>query len=431
MLKVEDSIMSAEQRSELPNCIATVRMAIQKKLIEAQTKDRQDKADKPKRYVDLAGLHIEKLSRVAAKKKKMRAQASQLGTQQQEENGQAAAKGSLKESETPEEDCDDSSRSSKETEEVNETPKGGLQSLEMAFSSFANKKILLQRLGMANEHMLNSLTKANEKIAGGLARSMTQQDAAKLDKKRIERQLVSFQLQQDGEINAFLTATTGFLDYLFQTSSALFLFQRTYCATDLFEFAPPHILEYINQMQEVLSTIPMRFSILTSDMHDDTEYSEMAAKDFIYNGQEPACRLLTQSLRYQSALDVLGLEKSAWIAEVYKKFNVLSLLNFVFREFLATFLAQEAETAAQADDAEPAPTAAAGVDPLAKPSRRVLSKQQTMSPNRGRLASGVSPSDLSPEDLETLRRQYALKDHGKPMDLELIENLLFSQDMLT
>ena len=361
----------------------------------------------------------------------MRAQVLQLGAQQQEKNGQAAANESPKESGTPKEDCDDSSRSSKETEEVNETPKGGLQSLEMAFSSFANKKILLQRLGMANEYMLNSLTKANEKTAGGLARSMTQQDAAKLDKKRIERQLVSFQLQQDGEINAFLTATTGFLDYLFQTSSALFLFQRTYCATDLFEFAPPHILEYINQMQEVLSTIPMRFSILTSDMHDDTEYSEMTAKDFIYNGQEPACRLLTQSLRYQSALDVLGLEKSAWIAEVYKKFNVLSLLNFVFREFLATFLAQEAETAAQADDAEPAPTAAGGVDPLAKPSRRVLSKQQTVSPNRGRLTSGVSPSDLSPEDLETLRRQYALKDHGKPMDLELIENLLFSQDMLT
>jgi len=236
MLKVEDSIMSEEQRSELPSCIATVRMAVQKKLVEAQTKDRMYKADKPKRYVDLAGLHIEKLSRIAAKKKKMRAQASQLGTQQQEENRQAAANESPKESGTPEEDRDDSSRSSKETKEVNETPKGGLQSLEMAFSSFANKKILLQRLGMANEYMLNSLTKANEKTAGGLARSMTQQDAAKLDKKRIERQLVSFQLQQDGEINAFLTATTGFLDYLFQTSSALFLFQRTYCATDLFEF---------------------------------------------------------------------------------------------------------------------------------------------------------------------------------------------------
>ena len=108
MLKVEDSIMSEEQRSELPSCIATVRTAVQKKLIEALTKDRQDRADKPKRYVDLAGLHIEKLSRIAAKKKKMRAQASQLGTQQQEENGQAAANENPKESETPVEDGDDS-----------------------------------------------------------------------------------------------------------------------------------------------------------------------------------------------------------------------------------------------------------------------------------------------------------------------------------
>ena len=187
--------------------------------------------------------------------------------------------------------------------------------------------------------MMNSLTKADEKILGGQTRNITQQDAAKLDKMRIERQLVSFQFQQDGEISKFLAATKGFLDYVFQTNSALFLFQRTYCATDLFEFAPHHVLEYINQMQEVLSTIPMRFSILTSDMYDDAEYSEMAAQDFIYNGQEPACRLLAQSLRCQSTLDALGLEKSAWLAEVYKKFNVLSLLNFVFREFLATSLA--------------------------------------------------------------------------------------------
>jgi hypothetical protein len=79
---------------------------------------------------------------------------------------------------------------------------------------------------------------------------------------------------------------------------------------------------------------------------------------------------------------------------------------------------------------EPVPTVAGGVDPLAKPSRRVLSRQQTISPSRGRLTLRVSSTKLSPVDLETLRRQYARKDHGKPMDVELIENLLFSQNML-
>ena len=84
ILKIKDSIMSQDQLSELPSCIAMVRMAVHKKLIEAQGTDQHDRADKPKSYIDLAGLHIEKLSSIALKKKKMRAQASHIGTQQQE-----------------------------------------------------------------------------------------------------------------------------------------------------------------------------------------------------------------------------------------------------------------------------------------------------------------------------------------------------------
>ena len=55
-------------------------------------------------------------------------------------------------------------------------------------------------------------------------------------------------------------------------------------------------------------------------------------------------------MRDQSSLDALGLEKRLWIEEVYKKFNVLSLLNFVFRECLATSFAADKELATDGYD---------------------------------------------------------------------------------
>ena len=52
---------------------------------------------------------------------------------------------------TPDEDCSESSQFNKETSKMNENTKSGIQNLEVAFSKLANKKILLQRLGMDNE----------------------------------------------------------------------------------------------------------------------------------------------------------------------------------------------------------------------------------------------------------------------------------------
>jgi hypothetical protein len=37
----------------------------------------------------------------------------------------------------------------------------------------------------------------------------------------------------------------------------------------------------------------MRFSILSSDMHDDAEYAEMMSREFIFNQSDPSHRLIS------------------------------------------------------------------------------------------------------------------------------------------
>ena len=169
----------------------------------------------------------------------------------------------------------------------------------------------------------------------------------------------------------------------------------------------------------------MRFSILTSDKYDDTEYAELRSRDFIYNSKEPSCLLLTQSLRYQSTLDALGLEKCCWTEEVYKKFNVLSLVNFVFREYLATFLASEEELLAVANEAKEK------ADPLSKPTKRAMARRKSLSPFRRRStlrmygqASTGTRTHLSKLELSQLRDQYSMKSQQKGFDVQFVDNLL-------
>ena len=113
--------------------------------------------------------------------------------------------------------------------------------------------------------------------------------------------------------------------------------------SDFYEFSPKSILDYVNEVQQVITTIPMRFSVLSSDKRDDAEYLEIEQREFIYNRDDPSHRLISQSLRRQVVLDALGLEKSLWIEEVHKKFNILTLFNFAFRECIDTCFARQGD----------------------------------------------------------------------------------------
>lgn len=62
--------------------------------------------------------------------------------------------------------------------------------------------------------------------------------------------------------------------YMFHEWSALFLFQRTHCLSDFFEFCPTKAREYADEVQSTLTTIPLRFSILSSDKMDDAEHAK-------------------------------------------------------------------------------------------------------------------------------------------------------------
>ena len=131
-----------------------------------------------------------------------------------------------------------------------------------------------------------------------------------------------------------MTQTSEFLTYFFENFSSLFLFQRNYCLTDFFETCPDKFITYLGEIQQIISTIPLRFSVLTSDNIDDQEYQLLEQQEFIYNRDDPTHRLISQGLRYQQTIDALGLQKSKWLEEIYKKFNILTLLNYVFRECL-------------------------------------------------------------------------------------------------
>ena len=102
------------------------------------------------------------------------------------------------------------------------------------------------------------------------------------------------------------------------------------------------MLDFIDQMQEVITAIPMRFSSLSSEVIDDQEYQNLVKTEFIYNRYDASHRLISKSFRYQLTLDTLGLEKSLWIEEVHRRFNILSLFNFAFRECQLSFYQDEA-----------------------------------------------------------------------------------------
>lgn len=86
--------------------------------------------------------------------------------------------------------------------------------------------------------------------------------------------------------------------------------------------------------------MPLKFSVLSSDKIDDNSWGQILSREFTYNRYEPYHHLFSKSLRYQSNLDALGREKFQWIEEILRRFNVLSIFNFAFREYLDTIISK-------------------------------------------------------------------------------------------
>jgi hypothetical protein len=149
---------------------------------------------------------------------------------------------------------------------------------------------------------------------------------------KLQNQLNLFQVANDSQVNKFLGHAHEFLDYLIDNYGAFFIYQRSFALTDFLENAPQSIVSFVEEMQETVTLIPMKFSVLGSDAIDDHAYQSLVNHEFIYNRQDPSHRLISKSFRYLSVLDMLGMEMPLWKEEVVRRFNILSLLNYAFRE---------------------------------------------------------------------------------------------------
>lgn len=124
----------------------------------------------------------------------------------------------------------------------------------------------------------------------------------------------------------------------------MFLFQRTYSMSDMFQFCPDFALEYSSNLEKVVTTVPLRFSVV-SERYDDAAWSVFQQREFAYNRDEPIHRFISDSLRQQSNLDVLSgksssqNQKHAWIESACKRFNIVTLFNYHFLEYIDTVLA--------------------------------------------------------------------------------------------
>jgi len=66
-----------------------------------------------------------------------------------------------------------------------------------------------------------------------------------------------------------LPRSTAFLEYIFDNFGGFFIAQKTYCMSDFLELCPPEMKLYFDNVSSLLSTIPMRFDILTDSNIDD------------------------------------------------------------------------------------------------------------------------------------------------------------------
>lgn len=191
--------------------------------------------------------------------------------------------------------------------------------------------------------------------------------------------------------------------------------------TDLFEFCPRYFNKYVEELQEVLTTVPLKFSVLSSDKIDDNSWGQILTREFTYNRHDPCHHLLSKSLRYQSNLDALGREKFLWIEEILRRFNVLSIFNFAFREYLDTIISKSGFSLSASD------TMAEDVDDGNALSRNQTSSMKSPSSTASPYKKGeFDPTEgLSPEELHAIQRHYEQKslEHDR-FDAKQVDQIL-------
>ncbi len=136
------------------------------------------------------------------------------------------------------------------------------------------------------------------------------------------------------EFEKFQERSVEFINYLFDNYGSLFVCQKTFCLSEFLDNAPQSIRTYFENVAGILSTIPLRFSILKDSLHDN-QFADLERHEFIYNKNDFMFKFISQTLRNQSNFDHLGIEKHDWIIEVIQKFNLISILNYIFREALS------------------------------------------------------------------------------------------------
>jgi len=127
-------------------------------------------------------------------------------------------------------------------------------------------------------------------------------------------------------------------------------------------------------------------------------------------------------------LDALGLEKSLWIEEVHKRFNILTLLNFAFRECIDTCFARKSDLQ-QTDALNQNEDNAENTKRLKQMNIQAGSKDLSpLSPkslHSGTLSgNGHDDCGLSPESIDVIREQYDSKKFQNQFNVQLVDSVL-------
>eukprot|EP00347_Sterkiella_histriomuscorum_P000210 403376762 len=219
-----------------------------------------------------------------------------------------------------------------------------------------------------------------------------------------ENLMNTYRQTQRSEIEMFVQKSKDFLDYVFDTYGAFYICQRTFCMSDFLDYAPDHIKAYFRNVSLLLTTIPMRFEILTDNNLDDSQYSILENTEFVYNRYDLIYKLISSGMRQQRYIDYLGLEKHDWIVEVIQKFNMISILNYIFREALSLF--QNKQQAAIPNISE---------------------EDKVLGSEMGLLQSWRNKNMYNTESLKLIRDQFAKLKHKGSMNVELVDKFLGSK----
>ena len=99
--------------------------------------------------------------------------------------------------------------------------------------------------------------------------------------------------------------------------------------TELFDVAPAPVLNFFENTASIMTTIPLK--LIQSDL-DEHEWHDLQCSEFVYNRSDLLYRVISESLRQPKVMEYMGLDKHEWLTEVTQKFNMLAVINYLFRE---------------------------------------------------------------------------------------------------